>query len=153
MVDIPRTLREVHRKAWGTGLAVCLIAPLLVLGLVAAGVLAPGKNPVEGAYQQVGYTFTGLVFLGSAWGAFRRARVLKAFAKAAAAERPGILQREALVDGALALTSTVWGVFYWMLVGQSALRHALTFVMLTPVMFLCLMPGLQVWAGAQKEVP
>lgn len=135
------------------GLAACLSGPLLILGLAAAGVLAPGVNPVTGIYQQVGYTFTGLVFLAAAWAAWRRGRVLKAFGEVSAKVWPGILRREALLAAALSLTSALWGALYWGLVGWNALRHALAFLFLPPVMFLCLMPGLQVWARAQKEVP
>jgi hypothetical protein len=133
--------------------AACVAGPLAVLGLAAAGVLAPGGNPVAGIYQQVGYTFTGLVFLTGAWSAWRRGRVLKAFGQVPAGARPEILRREALLAVALALTSNLWGALYWTLVGWNALRHVLAFLALPPVMFLCFMPGLHVWARAQKEVP
>jgi hypothetical protein len=153
VVEIPEALREAHRKARAAGLAACVAGPLLVLGLAAAGVLTPGGNPVAGTYQQVGYTFTGLVFLAATWATWRRGRVLKAFGRVPAVARPGILRREALLAAALSLTSALWGALYWGLVGWNALRHALAFLFLPPVMFLCLMPGLQVWARAQKEVP
>ena len=153
MPDAQGALRGAHRKAWGAGLTACLAAPLLVLALAAGGVLAPGGNPVEGLYQQLGYTFTGLVFLSAAWAAWHRGRILKTFGGLPAAQRPGFLRREALRFAALAATSALWGALYWRMVGWQALRHALTFLLLTPVMFLCFMPGLQVWARAQKEVP
>lgn len=153
MVEIPEALREAHRRARVAGLAACVAGPLLVLALAAAGVLAPGGNPVAGIYQQVGYTFTGLVFLAAAWAAWRRSRVLKAFGQVPAGARPEILRREALLAVALSLTSALWGALYWMLVGWNALRHALAFLFLSPVMFLCFMPGLHVWARSQKEVP
>lgn len=153
MVEIPEALREAHRRARAAGLAACVAGPLLILGLAAGGVLAPGGNPVSGAYQQVGYTFTGLVFLAAAWAAGRRGRVLKAFGGVPAEARPGILRREAALAVALSLTSALWGALYWTLVGWNALRHALAFLLLPPVMFLCFMPGLHVWARSQKEVP
>lgn len=153
MVEIPDALRETHRRARAAGLAACVAGPLAALGLAAAGVLTPGGNPVAGIYQQVGYTFTGLVFLAAAWSAWRRGRVLKAFGQVPAGARPEILRREALLAVALSLTSALWGVLYWRMVGWSALRHALAFLCLPPVMFLCFMPGLQVWVRAQKEVP
>ncbi|HEX9009933.1 MAG TPA: hypothetical protein VF804_06160 [Holophagaceae bacterium] len=153
MAEIPGAWREVHRTARGAGFVACLIGPLLVLGLAAAGVLAPGGNPVAGVYQQVGYTFTGLVFLAAAWATWRRGRVLKAFGNVPAAARAGILRREALVAASISLTSALWGALYWAMVGWNAVRHALAFLFLTPVMFLCFMPGLQVWTRFQKEAP
>lgn len=153
MVEIPDALRETHRRARAAGLAACAAGPLAVLGLAATGVLAPGGNPVAGIYQQVGYTFTGLVFLAAAWSAWRRGRMLKAFGDVPAEARSEMLRRETLLAVALSLTSALWGVLYWRMVGWNGFRHALAFLSLPPVMFLSFMPGLQVWARAQKEVP
>jgi len=151
MAEISEDLRSTHRRIWTIGLSFCLLLPLLLLGLAEEGFLPPGTYPVEGVYQQVGYTFTGLVFLVAAWVAWRRGQVLKAFRTQAPAERPRILVRETLLYAVLAGTSALWGALYWVLVGWNAFRHVLAFLFLTPAMFLFFVPGLDIWVRALKE--
>lgn len=151
MADVPEDLRAVHRKARAVGLACCIAGPLVLLGLAATGVLAPGTNAVAGLSQQVGYTFTGLVFLAAAWMTWRKGRILRSFGSLAPGVQPRILLRESLLYTALSATSALWGTLYWMLVGWNAIRHVLAFLLLTPAMFLFLVPDLGTWVRALKE--
>ena len=149
----PETLQRARRKAWGTGLVVCLAVPLVAGALVLTGRLPPGQAPVEGTVQQLGYSFTGLTFLAGAIMAWRRVHFLQAFASLGEAARVAALHREARLLALLALSTTLWGVLYWAMVGLHAVRHVLTFLVLTPVMFLCFMPHPPVSNPSQKEIP
>ncbi len=153
MAEGTGALAPVHRRAWGTGLAICLAIPAAAGLLAGAGALPPGGSPVAGLAQQAGYSFTGLVFLAAAGMAWRRGRTLEAFARLPEGQVAVAMHREARVLAALSASSTLWGVLYWSLVGWNGVRHALTFLALTPVMFLCFMPGLSAWTRARKEVP
>lgn len=154
MSEVPEELRVIHRRTWFAGLALCLFGPLLLLALVTRGLIPPGSHAVEGIYQQVGYTFTGLVFLAAAWVAWRKARVLATFRAQLPGNRPRFLVRETLLCTALSGLSALWGTLYWMLVGWNAFRHVLAFLLLTPAMFLFFVPGLNTWVRAlQEETP
>lgn len=145
-------LAPAYRTARLIGWTICGAWPLILAGLVLAGVIPPGNHPVEGVYQQVGYTFTGLVFLSAAWVAWRKEKVLRGFRRVAPAIRLRLLQREILLYAALFEFSCLWGVLYWMLIGRGALRYVLAFMALTPIMFYILVPRLPAWIQAQEEV-
>ncbi|HEX9080746.1 MAG TPA: hypothetical protein VF768_00635 [Holophagaceae bacterium] len=150
--EIPR-LRQAHRRALVSGLSLTLGASLVVTGLAVLGILSPGRAPVEGVYQQAGFSFTGLVFLASAWMAWHRIRALKRFARLPASDQAAALLREARAFALAAVPSALWSGWYWSLVGWGAVRHVLTFLVLPPIMFLCFMPGLNAWTHVRKEVP
>ena len=149
----PETLQRARRKAWGTGLAVCLAVPLAAGALALTGRLPPGQSPVEGTVQQLGYSFTGLTFLAGAVMAWRRVHFLQAFDSLGEAARVAALHREARLLALLSLSTTLWGVLYWAMVGFHAVRHVLTFLVLTPVMFLCFMPHPPASHPSPKETP
>jgi hypothetical protein len=127
------------------GLALCVGTPSLIAVLLLARVVAPGAEPVEGVLQQVGYLFTGIVFLSAAWVWGRRGRMLRDFNAIPEAQRPGLVLREGLLYAAVFEASSLCGLAYWMLVGAHAARHAWGFILLTPVLFLTLVPRYRRW--------
>jgi len=147
------TFQQARWKAWGTGLGVCLVVPLAAGALAFAGIFPPGQYPVAGATQQLGYSFTALTFLAAAAMAWRRVRFLQAFRSLEEAARVAALHREARLLVLLSLSTTLWGTLYWTLVGLHAVRHVLTFLVLTPVMFLCFMPRPPAKNPSPKETP
>lgn len=140
------SLRSAHRKAYGLGLALCLGTPTFLAVLMAARVVPPGPLAPEGLVQQVGYLFTGLVFLSGAWAWGRRGRMLRGFNAVAEAQRPALVLRESLLFAAAFEASSVWGLIYWTLAGAQAGRHAWGFLALTPMLFLALAPRFSHWA-------
>lgn len=150
---VPETIQRARRKAWGTGLVVCLAVPLAAGTMALMGCLPPGRAPVEGTVQQLGYSFTGLTFLAGAIMAWRRVHFLQVFDSLGEAARVAALHREARILALLSLSTTLWGVLYWAMVGFHAVRHVLTFLVLTPVMFLCFMPRLPASNPSPKETP
>ena len=144
-------LEASARRGWWVGFLVCLGGPVLILLSAWAGWIPPGSQPVEGVYQQVGYTFTGLVFLASAYLVWRKGHALRAFPAQAEGRQAGFVLRETLVYSALCASSALWGVLYWRLVGWHAFRHALTFLLLTPVLFLLFVPRLGAWTHPPTE--
>jgi hypothetical protein len=154
MSEVPEELRAIHRRIWIAGLVLCLLGPLILLGLVSQGLVPPGSHAVEDIYQQVGYTFTGLVFLAAAWMAWRKGRVLATFRAQLPGNRPRFLVRETLFYTALSGSSSLWGTLYWMLVGWNAFRHVVAFLLITPALFLFFVPSLGTWVRAlQEETP
>jgi hypothetical protein len=142
------TLRSVHRRAHGLGLALCLGTPALVAGLVGSGAVPPGTQVPEGIYQQIGYLFTGLVFLSAAWVWGRSGQVLRGFKALPEDRRPAVVLREGLLYAAALDLSCCCGLVYWLLVGNHGARHVWGFILLTPILFLVLMPGYDRWAKA-----
>ncbi|HJV48111.1 MAG TPA: hypothetical protein VJ549_02430 [Geothrix sp.] len=138
-------LRKAHRLAYALGLMLCLGTPALITGLILSGVVPPGQERPEGLYQQVGYLFTGLVFLSGAWAWGRRGRVLRGFKALPEARRPAVLLRETLVCSAAFELSSLCGLIYWTLVGAQAPRHVWGFIILSPVLFLALTPRAHHW--------
>ncbi|GLH74016.1 hypothetical protein GETHLI_25180 [Geothrix limicola] len=145
MKEDAQGLRRAHRLAYALGLLLCLGTPALIAGLILSGVVPPGLERPEGIYQQVGYLFTGLVFLSGAWVWWRRGRVLREFKAQPEAQRPATILRESLMYAAAFELSSLCGLVYWTLVGTQAARHAWGFILLTPVLFLALVPRLGHW--------
>ena len=108
--------------------------------------MPPGREASEGLYQQVGYLLTGLVFLSAAWVWWRSGRVLGEFRKVPEGKRPAMVIRESLLYAAAFEVSSLCGLVYWMLVGSHGARHAWGFILLTPVLFLALVPRYDRWA-------
>lgn len=145
------SLRAAYRLSYAMGLALCFGTPGLIALLLLTGVVAPGLEAPEGVYEQVGYLFTGLVFLSAAWVWWRSGRTLAAFKAVPAAQRPSVILREGLVYAAVFEVSSLCGLVYWMLVGQHAARHAWGFILLTPVLFLTLVPRFGRWVDPLKD--
>ena len=134
--------------AYATGLVLCLGTPSLIGLLLWSGQVPPGLRAPEGVYQQVGYLFTGLVFLSGAWVWSRRVRTLREFKAVPEGRRPAVILREDLLYAALFEASSLCGLIYWMLVGSHAARHVCGFLLLTPLLFLGLVPRYQHWSKA-----
>ena len=141
-------LRRAHRLAYGLGLALCCGTPGVIALLLLAGVIPPGTETPEGIHQQVGYLFTGLVFLAAAWVLWRSGQVLRGFRELTEAQRPLVLLRECLLEAAGLDLSSLWGLLYWSQVGSQAGRHAWSFILLTPALFLALVPREARWRKA-----
>ena len=148
MTDAADSLRSTHRRAYGLGLALCCGTPGVISVLLLAGVIPPGTEPPEGIHQQIGYLFTGLVFLSAAWVLWRSGQALREFRGVAAAQRPLVLLRECLLYAAVLDLSSLCGLVYRPQVGSQAGRHAWSFILLTPALFLALVPREARWRKA-----
>ena len=144
-------LLPAYRQARVVGLFICVAWPLLLMVLVATGVVKPGTAPMTGAALQIGYTFTGLVFLSAAWVTWRSGQILKGFRDLAPERRGRVLFRESLIYSALFELSCLWGLLYWMMVGQAAARYVGAFMALTPIMFLFFVPRFPAWKLALER--
>lgn len=142
------SLEAAHRTAYALGLSLCLGTPALVAGLVAFGIIPPGSQAPVGLFQQLGYLFTGIVFLSATWVLWRSGRVLRTFRELPEARRPQVVLRESLVYAAVFESSAILGLIYWMLVGTHAARHVWGFIALTPILFFCLVPRGDRWMKA-----
>jgi hypothetical protein len=141
-------LGSACRMAYGLGLALCLGTPALIAGLLLSGAVPPGTEVPEGIYQQLGYLFTGLVFLSAAWVWWRSGGVLRTFKELPESRRPQVVLREGLLYAAIFEVSSLCGLVYWILVGAHAARHAWGFILLTPGLFLALVPRADRWRKA-----
>ncbi len=141
-------LRSAHRWAYGMGLALCLGTPGLMLVLLRTGVIPPGTQVPEGIIQQIGYLFTGLVFLTAAWVWGRSGKTLHEFKALPEARRSAVILQEGLLYAVVLETSSLCGLVYWLLVGGHGVRHVWGFILLTPVLYLALMPRYDRWSKA-----
>jgi hypothetical protein len=144
----PDALGSAHRRAYALGLALCLGTPALIAALLLSGAVPPGQQAPEGVYQQLGYLFTGVVFLSASWVWWRSGRVLSAFRDLPESRRPRVILREGLLYAAIFEASSLCGLVYWMLVGAHAARHAWGFILLTPALFVALVPRANRWKRA-----
>jgi len=140
-------LKLAHRTGSLLGMALCFGTPALVAALIVSGIVPPGQESPEGFYQQVGYLLTGLVFLSAAWVWWRSGRVLAGFQELSEGRRSATVLRESLLYAAAFEVSSLCGLVYWMLVGSQGTRHVWGFILLTPVLFLALVPRYERWAG------
>lgn len=139
------TLRSAHRTAYALGLTLCFGTPGVIAGLLLSGVVPPGTQVPEGIYQQLGYLFTGLVFLSAAWVWWRSGRILREFKTVPESQRSAVILREGLLYAAVFESSSLCGLIYWILVGGHAARHVWGFILLTPMLFLALVPRFDRW--------
>lgn len=146
-----KAILPAYKRARVAGLVICVAWPLLLMVMVATGAVKPGNAPMTGAAKQIGYTFTGLVFLAAAWVTWRSGKVLKGFRDLAPESRPGVVFRESLIYAAVFETSSLWGLLYWMMVGTAAARYVGTFMALTPIMFLFFVPRFYAWKVALER--
>lgn len=144
-------LRIKHRMAYGLGLGLCLGTPGLIALLILSGAIPPGPQAPEGIYQELGYLFTGLVFLSAAWVWWRSGRALRTFQALSAPQRPAFVLTETLLYAAAFESSSLLGLVYWALVGSHAARHAWGFIVLTPVLFAALVPRPDRWEKALES--
>lgn len=147
------SLSSAYRVARLGGLGLCLGTPALIAGLILGGLVPPGGGRPEGAVLDLGYTFTGLVFLSAAWVLWRRGRILGAFKQVPEDRRSGVVLRETLLYAALFELSSLYGLVYWLLAGRTVLRHVLGFIVLAPLLFLALAPRLHHWTKAVEGAP
>lgn len=144
----PRALVSAIRRAYGLGLALGLGLPALVAGIMLSGRVAPGDLGSRDLLLQVGYLFTGLLFLGAAWVVWRRGKVLAAFKALPEEHRPGAVLREVLLYSAILAAGSLLGLAYWRLAGLQAARHAWGFVLISPGLCLALVPRPKPWMKA-----
>ncbi|MBS1783914.1 MAG: hypothetical protein JST24_00640 [Acidobacteria bacterium] len=151
--DAPELLAllPAYKRARLVGLIICVAWPLLLMVMVATGTVKPGTAPLVGPAKQIGYTFTALVCIAAAWVTWRSGKVLKGFRELPAEERPRVVMRESVIYAAIFETSSLWGLLYWMMVGQNAARFVGTFMALTPLMFFLFVPRLHAWKLALER--
>jgi hypothetical protein len=133
------------------GLVLCLGTPGLIAVLMASGLVPAGSSAPEGLFLQAGYLFTGLVFLSATWVWWRSDQVLRTFKALPECQRPGVILRECLFYAVAFEASSFCGLIYWVLVGQQGLRHACGFLLMTPLLFLALVPRYARWSKAQEK--
>ena len=148
MTSSTEAIRRAHRLAWTLGLGLCFGTPCVMAALILLKVVPAGVQPPEGPTLQVGYLFTGIVFLSAAWIWWRTGQTLLGFKDLSEVRRPTVVLRECLLGAAVFELSSLLGLGYWLLVGASAPRHAWGFILLTPVLFLGLVPRLDRWLKA-----
>ena len=146
-----KALRSAHRMAYGLGLVLCVGTPGLIAVLLRSGVIPPGTHVPDGIFQQIGYLFTGLVFLSAAWVWWRSGKVLRDFKALPEARHAAVIRQEGLLYAVVLETSSFCGLVYWILVGNHGARHAWGFILLTPVLYLALMPRYDRWAKALES--
>ena len=151
MNGVANTLRSAHRRAYGLGLALCFGTPGLIAVLLRSGGIPPGTHVPDGIFQQIGYLFTGLVFLSAAWVWWRSGRVLREFKALPEIRRSAVILQEGLLYAAAFETSSFCGLVYWILVGDHGERHVWGFILLTPMLYLALMPRYDRWVKALKS--
>jgi len=130
------------------GLALCLGTPALIAMLILTGAVPPGTQAPVGLFEQLGYLFTGMVFLASSWSWWRLGQVLRGFKALPEVQRAPVLLRECLLAAAASEGSSLLGLVYWCLVGTHATRHVWGFILLTPLLFLALVPRWERWVRA-----
>ncbi|WP_243304066.1 hypothetical protein [Geothrix oryzisoli] len=153
MSEAPGPLRVAYLQARLVGLVLCLGTPTLIGGLILSGGVPAGEHLPEGDLLQIGYVFTGLVFLSAAWVLWRRGVMLRTFRQIPEPSRPGLVRRETLLYAALFELSSLYGLIYWLLVGKHAVRHVFGFIILAPLLFLALTPRLGHWVKALELGP
>lgn len=143
-------LRKGVAKARILGLGLCLGWPLILMAMLGGGAVKGGTLPPTGPLRTTAYAFMGLSLLAGALVTWRSNQVLSGFKDVAEAERPRVAFREIVFYSALFELSCLYGLIYWMLVGRNAFHHVLTFMALTPTMYLLFVPGLNDWAQATE---
>jgi hypothetical protein len=129
-----RELDGAYRLALVASAALGIGTPLLFSVLLISKVIPPGNLLTAELVLQVGYLFTGLVFLAAAWSFWRSGVALSEFHKADPTLRAGILLRHGILHAGLSELSCLLGVTYWVLAGAVAGRHCWGFILLTPLL-------------------
>ena len=146
------TLRRAFLLAYGLGVVLCVIWPLILQGLV-GWVIQPGFLGPTDLAQELGYTFTGLVVLATLYVVKRSRKARSAFATVEEKRRARVMAIEILLYSALFELSALFGLVYHGLGGPQAERHARTFIALSTVMFLVFVPRFAAWRKALVPGP
>ena len=136
------------RTAYGAGLALALGGSALAAVLMLSGGVPPGSQRPEGTLLQLGYLFTGTVFLAAALVAGRMGRSRRALAGLSPEARGAEVRRACLGAALLCQVGALCGLAYWALAGAHAGRHAWGFVATTPLLYLALVPRPGRWLRA-----
>lgn len=150
--EAPPALRRTFRLAYGLGALLCVVWPLALQGLLGS-FLQPGGLGPSAMLEDLGYTFTGLVFLGALLVHWRSRKVRAGFAVLAERSRPRVMAKEILLYSAIFELSALFGLLYQGLGGPGAERYARTYIALAPVMFLVFVPRLAAWQRASESGP
>lgn len=142
------SIQPAGLRAYLLGAALCFGTPGLIAVLLLARVVPPGPHAPEGLYEQLGYLCTGLVFLAAAWVLWRRGQVLRSFREGPEARRASVVLRETLLYALVCEASSLLGLVYWLLMGAQDPRHAWGFILLTPMLFVALVPRPGRWRKA-----
>ncbi len=140
-------LRRAFLLAYGVGVALCVIWPL-ILQVLLGRVLQPGFLGPTNLAQDLGYTFTGLVVLSALYVIRRSKRVRSDFATLEATQRTRVMSLEILFYAALFELSAFFGLLYHGLGGPQTERYARTFIALSTVLFLGFVPRFSAWRKA-----
>jgi hypothetical protein len=143
-------LRKAVTRARILGLLLCLGWPLILMAMIGGGAIRGGSLQPVGPLRTAAFLFMGFSLAAGALVTWRTNRILGGFKGRPEAERPRVAFREILLYSALFELSCLYGLIYWMLVGRNAFHHVLTFMALTPTMFLLFVPGLNDWAQASE---
>lgn len=146
-------LRRAFWQAYGTGLAVAVVWPLLLQAALFGWVKAPQPLLRGETLHQVGYAFTGLTLLGSVLLVVRFRALRRTLAAVPEALRAGRLRGELLLAAGLCAGTALLGLLYLVLGGPEALRHARGFLLLAPLQFLGLVPRMPAWRDAVRAWP
>jgi hypothetical protein len=147
MPDQPAAFRRTFLLAYGMGLLLCVVWPLVLLGLLGT-VLQPGILGLGWLGEELGYTFTGLVVLSALFVRWRSGKVRAGFAALDEAQRRRVMALEILLYSAIFELSALFGLLYHELGGPQAERYARSFIALATVMFLMFVPRLGAWQRA-----
>jgi len=147
MSDPLASLRRAFLTAYGLGLLLCVVWPLVLEGILVRVVPQPGATAGELA-MELGYTFTGLTAMAALFAVRRRAKVLAALPTLEPIRQPGTLLREILLCSALFELSAVYGVLCYAMGGPGAERYGRTFIALPALMFFLFVPNWSKWKAA-----
>jgi hypothetical protein len=146
------TFRRAFFLAYGLGALLCIVWPLTVQGLLGF-LLRPGLLGPSALAEELGFTFTGLVFLSALFVHGRSRRVRAGLAAAPADRRTRVMAKEILLYSAIFELSVFLGLLYYALGGPQAERYARSFIALATVMFLVFVPRLGAWRRASEGEP
>lgn len=146
---VPPAFRRAWIMAYGSGMLLCVIWPLILQGLLGR-VIQPGMLNLESLAQDLGYTFTGLVILSALFVVRRSKNVRAGFSALEARKRSRVMVMEILLYSAIFGLSTLFGLVYHGMGGPQAERYARTFIALSMVMFLLFVPRLSAWRKAMN---
>jgi hypothetical protein len=144
--------RRAFFLAYGAGVLLCIVWPLTVQGLLPF-LLHPGRLGPSPLAEELGFTFTGLVFLSALFVHGRSRKVRAGLAVRAAGRHTRVMAVEILLYSAIFELSVLLGLLYYALGGPQAERYARSFIALAPVMFLVFVPRLGAWQRASEGGP
>lgn len=144
--------RRAFCLAYGVGVLLCIVWPLTVQGLLRF-LLHPGRLGPSPLAEELGFTFTGLVFLSALFVHGRSRKVRAGLAAKAADRHTRVMAVEILLYSTIFELSVLFGLLYYALGGPQAERYARSFIALAMVMFLVFVPRLGAWQRASEGGP